>query len=218
MAEEQLLNKKYHIELEVLTPLHIGAGQEKDWMRGADYIEENDKIYILNHKKLIQHISIDDLANYLSKKDDKGLKRRISGSLNDVSDKIFNLPAKSSNDIKTFIKNGLTDKPIVPGSSVKGAIRSILLKEFLSGSKPSRLNERQIFGSSTDGDEFMRFIKISDADFEKTELVNTKIFNLYKDGSSFKGGWKHSGGKFGRTNASRNAPPPPTMYGNRTVK
>jgi len=111
------------------------------------------------------------------------------------------LPAKSSNDIKTFIKNGLTDKPIVPGSSVKGAIRSILLKEFLSGSKPSRLDERQIFGSSTDGDEFMRFIKISDADFEKTKLMNTKIFNLYKDGSSFKGGWKHSGGKFGKTNA-----------------
>jgi len=40
----------------------------------------------------------------------------------------------------------------------------------------------------------MRFIKISDAQFEKTVLFNIKIFNLYKDGENWKGGWKHKEG------------------------
>ncbi len=90
------------------------------------------------------------------------------------------------------MKNGWKNKPIVPGSSVKGAIRSILLEYFLDGNKPSHLNEKEIFGDSNDGDEFMRFIKISDAAFEKTELINTKIFNLYGTASNLKGGWKHA--------------------------
>ena len=28
------VNKKYNLEIEVLTPLSIGAGAEKDWVRG----------------------------------------------------------------------------------------------------------------------------------------------------------------------------------------
>jgi hypothetical protein len=38
----------------------------------------------------------------------------------------------------------------------------------------------------------MRFIKFSDAEFEETALVNTKIFNLHRAGDNFEGGWKHS--------------------------
>ena len=39
----------------------------------------------------------------------------------------------------------------------------------------------------------MRFVKISDAEFDKTELVNTKIFNLRGNGNNWQGGWKFSG-------------------------
>ena len=188
---EDLLNKKYTVELEVLTPLHVGAGSEKDWMKGADFIEDKRKVYVLNQRKLLKYISVDELSNFLVKKDDRGLKNKISGSPETVSDLIFNSPASTDNDIKVFIKNGLTNKPIVPGSSIKGAIRSILLNHFLNGKKPNRLDEKTYFGSSTDGDEFMRFIKISDTDFDKTELINTKIFNLFGTTPNLNGGWKH---------------------------
>ena len=192
-----LLNNKYNIELEVLTPLHIGAGAEKDWMKGADYISDNNKVYILNHKKVLQRLKggAEELSNFLLKKDDKGLKAKISGDLESVSDIIFNSPTGSEKDIKTFIKNGLTNKPIVPGSSLKGAIRSILLSYFIdSKNQIDRRNKRfeeEIFGSANKGDEFMRFIKIADAQFERTELINTKIFNLYGNASNLNGGWKH---------------------------
>jgi len=186
-----LLNKKYKLEIRVLTPLHIGAGAEKDWMEGADFIQKDEKIYKLNHKKLEKKIDVDTLSSFLIKKDSKGLSNKISGDIEKVSDQIFINPVSSTNDIKAFIKNGLSNKPIIPGSSVKGAIRSVLFKYF---KKEFQKNEKQIFGSSTDGDEFMRFIKISDAQFEKTVLFNIKIFNLYKDGENWKGGWKHKEG------------------------
>lgn len=40
----------------------------------------------------------------------------------------------------------------------------------------------------------MRFIKISDTEFDDTILVNTLIFNLHKLNNKWMGGWKHKGG------------------------
>ena len=186
------LNEKYHLEMEILSPLHVGAGQEKDWMKGADYVIDEGKLYKLNHKKLLQRISAQDLANILLTKDENALKRKISGDIAQVADEVFDAPVNSDNDIKSFIKNGLNNKPIVPGSSLKGAIRSIILNHLLNGNKPNRLNENEVFGDPNKGNEFMRFIKISDAQFEETELVNTKVFNLFGMSPNLLGGWKHS--------------------------
>jgi len=189
------LNKKYNLELEVLSPLHIGAGAEKDWMKGADYIENNGRVYILDHRKIAKQISSETLSSFLINKNDRGLRDKLSGNVSDFSSKIFNTPVSSDNDIKTFIKNGLTNKPIVPGSSLKGAIRSILLNYFIDNhssiDKKDKRFEEKIFGSANNGDEFMRFIKIADAQFENTELTNTKIFNLFGTVPNLNGGWKH---------------------------
>ncbi len=195
----ELLNKKYTLEIKVLSPLHIGAGSEKDWMEGADFIQKDEKIYKLNHKKLEKKIDVDTLSDFLIKKDSKGLVNKISGNIEEVSDEIFDSPVQSTNDIKAFIKNGLSNKPIIPGSSLKGAIRSILFKYLKENYQKY---EDQVFGTPNNGDEFMRFIKIFDSQFEETELVNTKIFNLFEDGGNWKGGWKHKGGKFGITNSN----------------
>ena len=192
-----LLNKKYNLELEVLTPLHVGAGQEKDLMKGVDYIIDIDsgKIFVLDHKKIAKQLSANELASFLINKNDKGLSNKLSGNLEKVSNIIFESPVNSTNDIKSFVKNGLTNKPIVPGSSIKGAIRSVLLNYFIDNKntidRKNKRFEEKIFGSANNGDEFMRFIKIADAQFEKTDLVNTKIFNLFGTAPNFNGGWKH---------------------------
>ena len=193
---DNYLNKKYNIELKVLTPLHIGAGTEKDWVKGADYVVDNNNIYILNHRKVVKNLKggANELSNFLQKKDDIGLKNKLLCDLETVSDNVFNSPVRSSNDIKTFCKNGLTNKPVVPGSSLKGAIRSILLNYFIDNKSRSfnkgKLLEKEIFGSADEGDEFMRFIKVGDTQFEKTNLVNTNIFNLYGNYPELRGGWK----------------------------
>lgn len=181
------INKKYNIEIEVLTPLSIGAGAEKDWVRGVDFVVDDHKLYKLNLKKIVNAgLRPEELSNFFANKNEDGLKSKLAGKLNDVSDAIISCPSESDNDIKAFVKNQMNGKPVLVGSSLKGAIRSVLF-DYLGGTSK---NGQEVFGSSTDGDEFMRFIKISDAEFDKTSLVNTKIFNLQKK-SAWQGGWKN---------------------------
>lgn len=193
-SDKDTLNIKHNLSMEVLTPLHVGAGAEKDWIKGSDFIVEGGKVKVLNINKVASVIGVENLTNALLKKDDKYLKNKLAGNLNDCVEKEFNVNFFGSNDIKTFIKNGLTDKPIVPGSSVKGALRSIVLESLFTKNQINgaidrgKINERSLFGQADKGDELFRFIKISDASFSDTKLCNTKIFNL---SSTEDGGWKH---------------------------
>lgn len=202
----EVINKKYNIEIEVLTPLSIGAGQEKDWVRGVDFVVDNGKLYKLNLKKMVANgVKIDELTSFFASKDEFGLKSKLAGKLDKVSDSCIPYPADSDNDVKAFVKNQLTGNPVLSGSSLKGSIRSVLLdnlasKEEIDNAIDSSKKERKsfetyIFGSTNTGDEFMRFVKISDAEFKKTELVNTKIFNLRGNGNNWQGGWKFSGNR-----------------------
>ena len=199
------INKKYNIEIEVLTPLSIGAGQEKDWVRGVDLVVDKGLLYKLNLKKMVEKgINIDDITSCFATKNEEALKSKLVGKLDIVSDFSMPFPANTDNDVKAFVKNQLNGKPVLTGSSLKGAIRSVLFQYLEGNSKDGK----EVFGSSTAGDEFMRFIKISDAEFDKTELVNTKIFNLQRKGDWI-GGWKHAANQ---TNSNFNPTGFNTLY------
>lgn len=181
------INKKYNIELEILTPLSIGAGVEKDWVRGVDFVVDKGILYKLNLKKMVANgINPNELTSFFATKNENGLKAKLAGKLNAVSDFSMQFPAESENDVKSFVKNQLSGNPLLTGSSLKGAVRSVIFDYLDAKSKDGK----EVFGSSITGDEFMRFIKIADAEFSNTELVNTKIFNLQNKGEWI-GGWKH---------------------------
>ncbi|MBR0498650.1 MAG: hypothetical protein IJJ78_06190 [Paludibacteraceae bacterium] len=200
------INKKYNLEIEVLTPLSIGAGAEKDWVRGVDFVVDNGKLYKLNLKKMLScGIRTEDLTSLFASKNEEGLKSLLAGKLEVASDFSIPFPAESDNDVKTFVKNQLTGNAVLTGSSLKGSIRSVLF-QYLGGESK---DGKEVFGSSTNGDEFLRFIKISDAEFSGTELVNTKIFNLKGGGNSWHGGWKHA---FNSTNSHFNREGFNTIY------
>lgn len=184
-----MLNKKYDICIEILTPLSIGAGSEKDWTKGLDYVEKDGEVFKLNlHKMIASGIDVNKITSCIEKKDSNGLLQLIGRKLSEVADKKMELPVSSSQDIKSFVKNQLSGLPIVPGSSIKGAVRSILFNHL----RINETTEKEVFGSSIKGDEFMRFLKFSDVDFDETALVNTKIYNLDKKEGRWIGGWKHS--------------------------
>ena len=88
------------------------------------------------------------------------------------------------------------DKPVVPGSSLKGAIRSCLFNDFhgpkQNGEDVKDINDK-VFGTMKEGDVFTRFIHVGDVVMPSTRLVNTKLFNLRGRGSDWDGGWKQSG-------------------------
>ena len=198
----ETINKKYKVTAQVLTPLSIGQGSENDWVYGVDYLVRTDpddeKRLLLYHLDLgkiyAAGIDINRMSFLWANNDIVGIDRLIGNKLKSVSDFVLPLPYNIDrqglkNPIKTFLRNDLTNHPILAGSSLKGALRSVLFKELRE--KDEQGNDR-VLGSMTAGNDFMRFIRIGDFEFERTRLVNTKIFNLYKKNGQWQGGWKHS--------------------------
>jgi CRISPR/Cas system CSM-associated protein Csm5 (group 7 of RAMP superfamily) len=185
---ENSINKVYQLDLVVLTPLHAGAGAEKDLVKGLDFVQNKGLVYILNQKKILNEIDISSMSSILLKKDEVQLINKLAGKLDQVSDATYEMAVTSDNDIKSFFRNGLSNKPVLPGSSLKGAIRSILFAYLKTKGQDK---EDDVFGKASVGDTFMRFIKVSDVSFDHLKLSNTKIFNLQKVSDSWQGAWKH---------------------------
>lgn len=182
-------DKKYAIELEVVTPLSVGAGNDNDWMRGIDFVQKDGKVYVLDMRKLAEEgIDIDRLTTLFESSDEKGISLLIGNKLENVSKHVFISPVSTTNAIKTFLRTQLYNKPVVAGSSIKGSVRSALFHYLRE--KGDNTNE-VVFGNMKDGTDLMRFVRIADIEMPSTALINTKIFNLRKDGTEWLGGWKH---------------------------
>lgn len=190
-------NKRYYIELEVLTPLSVGAGNENDWVCGVDYVIKDGKVYVIDMERAARlGIDVERLASAFAQSDQRAIINLMGNRLKQASSRVFEAPVETTNPIKSFMRTQLMDKPVVPGSSLKGAIRSCLFNDFhgpkRQGEKLEGINDT-VFGTMKDGDVFTRFIHVGDIVMPSTGLVNTKIFNLRGRGDDWNGGWKHSG-------------------------
>jgi len=175
-------------KLSLLTPVHVGGPQESHYQPGIDFVKGEDKIIFLDEKKIIAAFGIDKYATWLA---DRQLEREIKKQ--GVAKFALKTMQYSSGtntplDIRKNIRSQGTDQLLIPGSSLKGALRSVLFNWAKNGSGPQ--SEAQVFGNISE-DPF-RFIQAPDIAFDKSMLVNTKIFNLQKnDWDQWEGGWKH---------------------------
>lgn len=180
-------DRKYPIELEVITPLSVGAGNDNEWVKGLDFVQKDGKVFIIDMQKVAAAgVDVEALTALFLKSDDKGICQLLGSKISELSRYVFDLPAKTDNNIKTFLRTQLYDKPLVAGSSIKGSIRSALFNYL----RTSEEKNEQVFGTMKDGTDFMRFIRIGDIEMPSTLLINTKLFNLRKEGSEWLGGWK----------------------------
>lgn len=190
-------NKRYYIELEVQTPLSVGAGNDNDWICGVDYVIKDGKVYVIDMERAARlGIDAERLASAFARSDQHSIINLIGNRLEQASSRVFDAPAHTTNPIKAFLRTQLMDKPVVPGSSLKGAIRSCLFNDFhgpkRQGEEVKDINDK-VFGTMKEGDVFTRFIHVGDVVMPKTRLVNTKLFNLRGRGNDWNGGWKQSG-------------------------
>ena len=201
-----MTDKRFKIELEVITPLHVGTGKEKEWIRGADFAQKDGKVYVIDIRKAFDN-KIDVSSLFVSK--DHGIEDMDSWQLESISKYIFISPQKTNNEIKSCLRNQFLGTPVVAGSSIKGAIRSALFMHLGENELKQKRNKQQkddqlvkgIFGDMNKGTDFMRFIRISDIEIPNdnknnnpdTILVNTKLFNLQNNEPDKKwhGGWKN---------------------------
>lgn len=183
---------KYPIELEVITPLCVGAGNDNEWICGIDYVQKDGKVYVLDIQKAVANgVDVDRLTNLFLKLDERGICQLLGGQIENISRFIFSSPTSTTNPIKSFLRTQLYDKPIVAGSSLKGSVRSALFNYLRTDEKTNE----EVFGNMKDGTDLMRFFHLADIEMPSTQLVNTKIFNLRKEEANWCGGWKHGGAR-----------------------
>jgi tetratricopeptide (TPR) repeat protein len=180
-------DRRYPIELEVITPLSVGAGNDNEWVKGLDFVQKEGKVYVIDMQKVAAAgVDVGALTALFLKSDDSGISQLLGNKISELSRYVFDLPAKTDNNIKAFQRTQFYDKPLVAGSSIKGSIRSALFNYL----RTDEQKNEEVFGTMKDGTDFMRFIRIGDVEMPSTVLVNTKLFNLRKGGEEWLGGWK----------------------------
>lgn len=173
------------MKLETITALHIGSGdmlqKDSDFVFGID-TEERSVVYVINPRKVLALIGEENvdawtvaIENGRSTEDIVKLyapKATITDYSLHTIDMKMSRPAQQ---IKEFIRDGF-DRPYIPGSSIKGAIRTAVLSsiaqamnetDFLKNVKnkgyitPNTL-EAKVFGKNPNNDVF-RYVRVSDA-------------------------------------------------------
>ena len=58
MKSKEFPNYRASIEMEVLTPVHVGAGKEKQLIKGMDFLydEDQQKVFVIDPRLLSQKI------------------------------------------------------------------------------------------------------------------------------------------------------------------
>ncbi|MEA5461607.1 type III-A CRISPR-associated RAMP protein Csm5 [Arcicella sp. LKC2W] len=181
-------------EVEILTPTHIGGAGENHWQKGIDFIAKDSKTWILDFNKLCKVIPVDKITLAFTRADRNITIESLIGNLNieSVSNKNFNFPNPSGSELKRHIFNGMNGKPYIPGSSIKGAIASVLMNHFSKKTDFEKFRDpnTKLLGGADNS--IMRYFQFTDVCFEGTVLKNTKIFNLHNNSGDWIGGWKHN--------------------------
>ena len=124
---------KQNYQLEIVTPVHIGSGETLSHLDGY---YANGRWYRINLDRVLAHPSIDlnALTSEMGRRDfgwECHLRQR---NIDAAALSAYSLPCSQSPEeveIREAIK-GIDDQPFIPGSTLKGAIRTALLGEILS--------------------------------------------------------------------------------------
>ena len=200
-------NIKYKMQITTCSPVFIGSGEE---ISSGEFLKDSNYIYIPYKKDLSQIVTSDDalFANYkdvlrkiaLEKSNNQQKSNQLNlasvfckhpalrEKLKKTSKQIFissDLKQKNddlANPIKLFMSN--SNGFYIPGSSIKGAFRTYILKSLIENQKYS-INEyskgKQIensllrTGEEKTSDDFLRAWQFADS-----EIIENKNFEIYK--------------------------------------
>jgi len=186
------------IEIEPVSPVFIGSGEK---IEKFETIVEGNTMYILDFQKLLTN---DDFVELFIKriqdildpsKKDKAMKeifqelkklKKLNLKRSEVFLGTFQVPCRNNKPVnlqmKRFVRSA--GRYYVPGSSIKGAIRTALIKSdqnlvrhFEDHLKKRNINiEMEIFGRPNQSP--FRLLEISDSDFIDKEFVKFKLITV----------------------------------------
>jgi|GEM_PF-3372712 hypothetical protein len=185
-------NKTHELYLFTQTPVHIGGEQEKHLQQGLDYVRKGNAIWQLDTRKMAQAYGLDAYVNALDN-GNSGITNLLSNRNVDIQEVAVELGevAGSCNEIKMMVRDGLYGQPYLPGTSLKGGLRSALFKA--AGGREGNSSDREVFGEFDNS--VMRFVNVSDVYFyHPGKLYNSGTYNPVSSGKEWEGNWKHAGG------------------------
>lgn len=183
------------VRIKTLTPVHIGSGNQLQY--NSDFIEVTDLytkerlIQIIDIRKILELIGVSKINDWLlsieKRESTKDFIKRIvphsdilSFSKRRMKCDVKNISVNET--LKECIHNGF-GVPYIPGSSLKGAIRTAVFsslvddisekekKVFVKGQVCASELEKELFGGTPNTDSF-RFIHVGDAFFDRnSEMV-----------------------------------------------
>ena len=196
------------IKIETLTSVHIGSGETLQY--GTDFVagklDEEYVISIVDPRKVMDLIGEANVHRWVAAIERKEATSKVvkqfapNSKLEDYSKRIIMewSAAKPSDTLKEQIHDG-QGRPYIPGSSIKGAIRTAVLatltdkihriEDKIDASKKNRDGivfkplasakkvEAEAFGSNPNEDVF-RFLQVGDAYFGKNYEVAVKMVNI----------------------------------------
>jgi CRISPR type III-A-associated RAMP protein Csm5 len=210
-----------YLKIQTLTPLHIGSGKMLQGNFEYLYFAEEGKISVIDHKKILNIIgsenidrwvtiinSEEDLLDYLKQRNPDIKAEQTHSRLMSVEGK---RPTKSKTfegkdkfpEIREFLFSG-NQKPMLPGSSLKGSIRTAFLtsKIYEEKEQANKLNQKAYANSKNNiaqekfdkikysdkslnskfigkdpNHDIFRFLQIGDIYFDETTCILSETLN-----------------------------------------
>lgn len=143
------------IQLTTLSPLHIGSGIQHDGNAGYLHFQQENMLVVIDEAKVLGIIGIENIHHWIDFIENKQnnflayLRQRKPGiKPEDVAARLIPLNASHAlyhtNTLREQIHNGM-GLPYIPGSSLKGAIRTSVFADILMATyKGKGISERQV--------------------------------------------------------------------------
>lgn len=193
----------YNVQVTTLTPLHIGSGREL--LHEYDYAIQNKSTWRFNEDAILEAQDVSDprLAAHLATTPPARLLQPQDYQIGSPYFRyvIRGTPRSTAEgaQLREQLKNA-QDQPYLPGSSLKGALRTILAwhawkarqmqpdRRLLDEKRPkfaAQKIERTLFGSDPNHD-LLRALQVSDSqpvDPDRLMLINAKVLTARGEGS-----------------------------------
>lgn len=202
MSKLPLSDKQSHPFI-VLTPLHIGSGQK--WEQTFDFIYEDGWVRVLNRQKLFEALDevqgpgqmsgLDFYIKSLETRREEPFLKLLNDhvDLDSVTFLEYQMQGgRPATAIASLLRNGLQEKPFVPGSSIKGAMRSAMLHYLHHRPGGGEVFDKNIDNTLLGSFErsILRYVRPYDVGLSETALYNIRLFNLRLAGFDWESGFK----------------------------
>ena len=192
-----------NLQIHTLTPVHIGSGTELQGNFEYLYFREEQKIAVIDAEKVLQVLGEENLSQWVAciEKNEPLLpllqSRSKSLQSEDVALRTMTCKTATTKPIREQIRSG-SGTYLLPGSSLKGSIRTALWAESVLDNANLAKEKRNLgvtdhrggfrwsdqmlsktfFGGDPNHDIF-RLLQVGDAAFSETEVFQTDVINKY---------------------------------------